>query len=149
MSKSLFDHDNFKIFLSRFEKLTPQSRAQWGKMNVAQMLGHLEKAIDSGLEHDIKPPFDFKKLLLANPLGKGIMFNLPEWPKHMPAPPEYVISDNVAFEENLNTCVSKLHKFKDSDGPFGEHPLFGKMNKNEWGQLLYKHADHHLKQFGV
>lgn len=149
MSKSLFDQDNFNAFITRFENLSPQSQAMWGKMNVSQMLGHLEKAFDSALEVNVKPPFDIKKLLLANPIGRGIMFNLPEWPKNMPAPPEYLIADSVVFEENLKNCVSKLSLLKDSTEPLGEHPVFGKMSKAEWGQLLYKHADHHLKQFGV
>jgi hypothetical protein len=28
-------------------------------------------------------------------------------------------------------------------------PLFGPLTGREWGALAYKHADHHLRQFGV
>ena len=28
------------------------------------------------------------------------------------------------------------------------HAFFGKLSGDEWGQLMYKHIDHHLRQFG-
>jgi hypothetical protein len=31
----------------------------------------------------------------------------------------------------------------------GEHPIFGTMSPQDWGVLLYKHTDHHLRQFGL
>ena len=29
------------------------------------------------------------------------------------------------------------------------HPLFGPLTWREWGVVTYKHADHHLRQFGA
>jgi hypothetical protein len=29
------------------------------------------------------------------------------------------------------------------------HPLFGPLTWREWGVATYKHADHHLRQFGA
>jgi hypothetical protein len=29
------------------------------------------------------------------------------------------------------------------------HPFFGRLSGDEWGRLIYKHLDHHLRQFGV
>jgi hypothetical protein len=29
------------------------------------------------------------------------------------------------------------------------HSFFGKMTPEEWAILMYKHLDHHLRQFGV
>ena len=29
------------------------------------------------------------------------------------------------------------------------HAFFGRLNGDEWGRLMYKHIDHHLRQFGV
>ena len=29
------------------------------------------------------------------------------------------------------------------------HPMFGQLTKQQWRDLLVKHLDHHLKQFGV
>lgn len=35
------------------------------------------------------------------------------------------------------------------EGAGPAHPLFGPMTWREWGVATYKHADHHLKQFGA
>ena len=29
------------------------------------------------------------------------------------------------------------------------HPFFGAMTSEEWSVLMYKHLDHHLRQFGA
>ncbi len=31
---------------------------------------------------------------------------------------------------------------------FYPHPRFGKIRKHLWGRLIWKHIDHHLRQFG-
>ena len=31
----------------------------------------------------------------------------------------------------------------------GDHPLFGALSAAEWGRFSYRHADHHLRQFGA
>ena len=28
-----------------------------------------------------------------------------------------------------------------------KHPFFGKMTKEEWARITFKHLDHHLRQF--
>jgi len=30
-----------------------------------------------------------------------------------------------------------------------EHPAFGPLSRRAWGVLIYRHMDHHLRQFGV
>jgi hypothetical protein len=40
--KSLLDPTAKKEIILRIQKLNPQSPAQWGKMNVSQMLAHLQ-----------------------------------------------------------------------------------------------------------
>ncbi len=37
---SIFDPEDNRALLARVERLTPESRALWGKMNAAQMLAH-------------------------------------------------------------------------------------------------------------
>ena len=34
-------------------------------------------------------------------------------------------------------------------GCWPDHPAFGPMSHKAWGKLVYKHTEHHLKQFGV
>jgi hypothetical protein len=43
--KSLFNPADNNELIERIERLTPTTPAQWGKMNVAQMLSHLQEPI--------------------------------------------------------------------------------------------------------
>jgi len=43
--KNLFDPAVKQDIIARINKLTPQSKALWGKMNVSQMLAHLQVPI--------------------------------------------------------------------------------------------------------
>jgi len=43
--KNLFDPVVKQKIIDRINKLTPQTKQQWGKMNVAQMLAHVQKPI--------------------------------------------------------------------------------------------------------
>jgi Ca2+-binding EF-hand superfamily protein len=48
----------------------------------------------------------------------------------------------------LNELVDEFNRL-DSRDMWHPHPAFGSFTKEQWGQLQYKHLDHHLKQFGV
>lgn len=43
--QSLFNKEDNDVIKERLEKLTPRSVPLWGKMNVAQMLAHLQQPI--------------------------------------------------------------------------------------------------------
>ena len=43
----------------------------------------------------------------------------------------------------------QFHEGGESQCTSHPHPLFGKITPLEWGTGMYKHLDHHLKQFGV
>jgi Protein of unknown function (DUF1569) len=34
-------------------------------------------------------------------------------------------------------------------GDWPPHPVFGAMTARDWNRVLYRHTDHHLRQFGV
>ena len=36
-----------------------------------------------------------------------------------------------------------------TDAKMGEHPAFGDISYDDYGVLIAKHTDHHLRQFGV
>ena len=46
-----------------------------------------------------------------------------------------------AYYQRITSRIDKLQP--DSKGKWG------KMDNELWGQLQYKHCDHHLRQFGV
>jgi len=52
----------------------------------------------------------------------------------------------VAASPNLAINAVYTH-FATADAP--DHPAFGRMNSRDWGTLVHRHVDHHLRQFGA
>jgi hypothetical protein len=148
--KTIFNEADKNELIQRIEKLTPQSQALWGKMNVSQMLAHCVEAtkLPTG---EIKTKFTpiqllggfFKKPFITG----GKPFN-----KNSPTSPELKVVDQKEFgkeKTNLISAINKAYTNKEHGIKSERHPFFGKMSIEEWGILGYKHADHHLGQFGV
>ncbi|MFI5451141.1 DUF1569 domain-containing protein [Pedobacter sp. UC225_61] len=52
-----------------------------------------------------------------------------------------------AEKQNLINLINKFDAQKDTLAI--KHPIFGKMSTEQWDVLLWKHTDHHLRQFGA
>ena len=85
------------------------------------------------------------------PLKQLVVYVLP-FPKSAPTAPELLARCTGAqFEEEkaeFRKIVDRLAS-KPATDVWPEHPAFGPMTYRAWGVLKYRHADHHLKQFGV
>jgi hypothetical protein len=146
--ENIFDKNTFDAIQSRIGNLSKDTRAQWGKMNVGQMMHHCQGPLNIILE---KEDYDVKPNWLINLLFKRSMYNDKLWKKNMPT--------LKAFRENeprdLNQERLQLVELLDELGSqrdredWQDHPAFGKFNKEQWGKMQYKHLDHHLRQFGV
>ena len=144
--KSFFDVDVRAELMARVQKVTPESRAQWGKMNAEQMLMHLTQSLRMAVgELAVKS----KKLPLRYPpLRQLVVYVLP-WPKGSPTAPE-LIPSNCESMENCKREIARLADvFAAHSGAWPEHPAFGKLSRGGWGVLVRRHIDHHLRQFGV
>ncbi|QLE00571.1 DUF1569 domain-containing protein [Galbibacter sp. BG1] len=147
--KSIFTEEGYQAVQNRINSLTPQTQATWGKMSVAQMMHHCQKpfALMLGKEN-IKVPFMAK---LMSRFYKPLLYNDKLLKQGLPTAKEFVVKDNRDFEkekQQLLTLVGEVHKLK-SQEKFDPHPIFGSFTKEQWGQMQYKHLDHHLRQFGV
>jgi hypothetical protein len=82
---------------------------------------------------------------------KKSLYNDKPWRKNLPTATQLKAKEpkdfNIEFKE-LTGLVDEFQKLKDRDVWY-PHPAFGKFTKEQWGQMQYKHLDHHLKQFGV
>ncbi len=150
MWNSLYDKKHVLTLVERIEKLTPATRALWGKMTVGQMLAHSQKPLLVALgKHHIK------RGLMAMAFGKIVKKKLssPEPFKHnLPTDKSFIIKGNINFEEEkekLKECLIAFSELGQSGKLPPSHPFFGKLSTNEWDVLQYKHLDHHLRQFGA
>lgn len=147
---SIFDATDRARTLARLEALRSDASRQWGKMDPAQMLAHCAVAIELPLENPNR-----KQVLIGRlfaPLVRAKYLGDAPFPKSSPTDPAFVESDPRNFAGEKARLLSALARFVER-GPEAAngtvHTFFGRMSGAEWGRLIYKHLDHHLRQFGV
>ncbi len=72
--------------------------------------------------------------------------------KNAPTDPAFVMSDPRDFAKEktrLATVVSRFGEAGPSAADGRVHSFFGRLRGDEWGVLMHKHLDHHLRQFGA
>ena len=148
--QSIFEASASAAILDRLGKLQPAAPAQWGKMTVSQMLAHCQHPVLVALG-DKKLKQSFIGMLFGSIAKKSLLKEKP-FPKSLPTAPEFLVKDERRFNEEkqkLQQLVQRLATTDTSSLAAIPHPFFGKMTAAEWGQLNWKHLDHHLKQFGA
>lgn len=150
MTKSIFDPIDNQEIRDRIEKLSENSAAQWGKMNVTQMLKHSQEPIRVAFG-ELKLKRNLVSILFGA-FAKKKMINEQPFAKNLPTSPEFVITTTNSFEaekQRLTELVAEFPK-RGAEGLSREsHPFFGTLTPIEWDILTVKHLDHHLRQFGV
>jgi len=147
---NLFNESDVSEILNRIEKLTPNSQRQWGKMNVAQMLAHCNKSVETAMGMNF-----MERLFIGRIIGtllKSKVVGEKPFGKNSPTDKSYIFPDNCDFEESKLKAMASIRKFSEG-GPLQcttyPHPFFGHFTPEEWAVFQWKHLDHHLRQFGV
>lgn len=147
---SIFDKTANESMIARINLLHSETQAVWGKMTVDQMLRHCALAIDVAFgKQDLKINFLMK--LLGKFLKKKVFYG-GDMRKNTPTAKEFMVLERYDFEEVKSELVARFSRFA-TEGKAAiqlmDHPFWGKMNYEDWDALMWKHLDHHLKQFGV
>jgi len=148
--KDLFERETVAESISRIDALQPASPRQWGKMDAAQMMAHCSITLDIASGR-LNLPRVFIGRLIA-PFFKSIYTNEKPFSKNGPTGKELVVADKRDFAHEREQLKVKLRQFHEG-GEAGctrhPHPFFGSLTPEAWSRGMYKHLDHHLRQFGV
>ncbi|NOT49998.1 MAG: hypothetical protein HOP10_01815 [Chitinophagaceae bacterium] len=141
--------------VSYLQRLDPATPARWGKMNVQQMIEHY--AGDA----------------VRNASGHLKIDTIITPPENLERMREFMMSDKPFKENTKNPLMGEdppVLRYKTVQGAIGalqqeliyffeafeanpqlvtRNPFFGDLNFEQNVQLLYKHALHHLRQFGI
>ena len=146
--KSFFNSGVYDEIISRVNQLNEDTPALWGRMNPAQMMHHCQMPLHIILE---KNDYGVKPNWLINLLFKKSMYSDKLWRKNMPTAKGFAVKGDHDFnneKEELLNLLTELNRHKNRT-EWQDHPAFGKLTKDQWGKMQYKHLDHHLRQFGV
>jgi len=145
--KTVFDKATRDELITRINSLNENSTAQWGKMNIYQMLKHCTKW-EEWIQSNRKNKRAFIGLLFGRMALKSVLKDESPLMRNSPTIPELIIkehSGDIASEKKRwITLIEQYTHY--SDAGF-VHSFFGKMTKEQVGYMAYKHTDHHLRQF--
>lgn len=138
--------------IQRIEQLEESKAPLWGKMNATQMLAHCSTALKMAFgDVPVKIRFSPWKAGIA----RLIFVDLFPFPKNSPTAPELHPGKKMKasrdFLSEREELIRQLRRMLAAapDHTFAPHPLFRHMSRDQYGKLIYKHLDHHLRQFGV
>ena len=152
MKKNLLQPETRAEILARIDKLSPDAKSQWGKMNVNQMLRHTTYGLENAMG-------EMEATAKSGPIMRAIM-RFVVLKTDIPAPkgkaetfPEFNTVENgvnpTDFNAERGQLKDAINRFPSNSKYGAESPLLGKMSKQDWARLNYGHLDHHLRQFGA
>ena len=148
--KNLFQPEAVDEIISRVDALQPSTQHLWGKMDVAQMMAHCSAALDMASGQLILPRLFIGKVI--GPFIKPIYSNDKPFSRSNPTDPKLVVADQRDFareQAQLKVKIRQFHEGGEAKCTRYPHPFFGTLTTHEWSTGMYKHLDHHLRQFGA
>ncbi len=147
--KSIFNQADRNEIINRIYSLTADSQAQWGKMNVQQMARHcvLCEELYNGTVH-------VKRSLLGRIFGKTALKQMlkDDTPlkQNSPTSKQFVVTGATAdLQIEQRKWADLVREYEHYSNDSFVHWFFGEMSREQLGQFIYKHNDHHLRQFGA
>lgn len=149
--KTIFDAALRAELIARINTLQDNHQAIWGKMNVHQMVKHNtfwnEWILGKG-NHKYRQEFlgrFFGKIALKRMIKDENPFD-----RNIPTSDQFkVAADKEKLASEKEKWILLIQDYAHFDNQRFIHDFFGKMSREQIGILVYKHSDHHLRQFGL
>jgi len=149
--KHLFDAVIVEEVQARMAQLAPESAPLWGTMNAAQALAHCALALEWAVGDRI-PPRMWLGRIMGRMVKPMVLGNDAPMRRNSPTAKDLVVQDARDLGAERERLRGLIDRFAGA-GPAGctthPHSFFGRLTPEEWATLMYKHLDHHLRQFGA
>jgi hypothetical protein len=112
------------------------------------MLAHVNASLRMALG---ELPCAPKKSPLTNPFLRWLVINVLPWPRGTPTAPELLATAPAEWNAEVAAFADLLERLgaRSGSATWPRHPVFGQLGAKLWGNLSFRHTDHHLRQFGV
>jgi hypothetical protein len=149
--KNLFEATSVHEVKERIGLLKPDSERLWGTMNAPQAVAHCSAGLELALGHKTPPRVFAGRLFgwIVKPLA---LRDDEPMRRNSPTVRDLVVRDERDLGTERERLLALIDRFA-AAGPAGctkhPHSFFGRLAPDQWAILMYKHLDHHLRQFGV
>ena len=118
-------------------------------MNCAQMLAHCQKPFLLAFG-ELKMKRGLVGKLLGGWAKKKFIVSEDPFGKNSPTDPQFRMTGTFDFEREQAGLIALVKRYGEEGAQATDpHPFFGPLSANEWDRLMWKHIDHHLRQFDV
>ena len=151
MKNNIFEQEAVSQTIGRISNLNADIKANWGKMNVGQMLAHCNVTYEMVYDNKHPKPNAFVKFILKDLVKSKVVSDKP-YSKNGKTAPQFVIKEEKDFaieKQRLIDYIEKTQTLGESHFDGKESHSFGSLKSEDWNNMFYKHLDHHLNQFGV
>lgn len=149
--KHLFEPAAVAEVRARLTHLRPDSARRWGTMTVAQAVAHCAYGVELATG-DQRPPRVLAGRLFGPVVRWLALRDDAPMRRNSPTVPGAVVADECDLDVERRRLDGLIARFA-AAGPGGctthPHSFFGRLTPEEWAVLMYKHLDHHLRQFGA
>ena len=146
--KNLLDPQTAAQLRGRIAAIGPTNERQWGKMSAAQAMAHCAAVMEMAVG-DSSPP----RMLIGRVIGglvkKKVVGDDAPLGRNSPTAPTMVIDGQRELDAERARLIALVDRFAAGTCTQRPHTFFGPMTPGEWSILMYKHIDHHLRQFGA
>jgi hypothetical protein len=146
--KSIWQDEATRELSERVGALASDRKGEWGRFTAPKMICHLADSLRMAMG-DLKVAT--KRLPIRYPPLKQLIIYVAPFPKGAPTAPELLGREPREWAHDVADVQTLLARAAavDSTDQWPEHPAFGPLSRRAWGVLIYRHMDHHLKQFGA
>jgi len=149
--KNVFEPNDLEALRARIAQLRPDSSRQWGTMSVAQALAHCSLGVQTATG-ELRPPRKLIGRILGPIVKPKVVGDDQPMRRNSPTMKELIVLHEPDFATEQVRLIGLLENFSAAGPPActsHPHAFFGPLKPDEWAILMYKHIDHHLRQFGV
>jgi hypothetical protein len=150
--KNMFEGGVVAELQERMLRLRADSVALWGRMEVAQTLAHCRAGVEMAMGSIEGKRAGLPGRLMGALIKPLVLRDDKPFRRNSPSMPELFSAGPFEFLVERERLMEAVERFAGA-GAAGctgyPHPFFGRLTPAEWGVLVYKHLDHHLRQFGV
>jgi hypothetical protein len=146
---NLFEPKTTGAVKARLAALRADSPRQWGKMNPAQAMAHCARGMELAVG-DQRPSRMFIGRLIGPLVKSKLVATEDPMRRNAPTDKRLIVADDRDLDVERRRLIELIDRFW-VRGPQGctthPHTFFGALTPDEWAILMYKHLDHHLRQF--
>ena len=149
--KNIFKDVHRHKLTERVQRLTPEAERRWGTMSTGQMICHIGDQIRvatgeiSSSSSSASGPYTWPGI-------KQFVIYVMPWPKGKIQTARSMLATKPdEFETDQEQFLQLMEQFAEQgpEATLTPHPLFGKLSTKDWGGLVARHIDYHLRQFGA